>query len=97
MAKIKEVVLVDAVRSPIGKSGVKGMKKNGQLCQASAQELLASTMRGLLDRVKEKAPNFDEREIEDVIVGCLSQIGEQGSNIGRFASLLAGIDRKSVV
>ncbi|MBT3312402.1 MAG: thiolase family protein [Desulfobacterales bacterium] len=91
MAKIKEVVLVDAVRSPIGKSGVKGMKKNGQLCQASAQELLASTMRGLLDRVKEKAPNFDEREIEDVIVGCLSQIGEQGSNIGRFASLLAGI------
>jgi acetyl-CoA C-acetyltransferase/acetyl-CoA acyltransferase len=95
MAKIKEVVVVDAVRSAIGKSGRKGMEKGGQLCQASAQELLAAVMRGLLDRVHVKAPKFDEREIEDVIVGCLSQIGEQGGNIGRFASLLAGIPKEA--
>ncbi len=95
MAELKEVVVVDAVRSAIGKSGRNGMKKNGQLCQASSQDLLASTMRGLLDRVKEKAPNFDEREIEDVIVGCLSQIGEQGGNIARIASLLAGIPQEA--
>ncbi len=95
MAKIKEVVVVDAVRSAIGKSGRKGMEKGGQLCQASAQELLAAVMRGLLDRVHVKTSKFDEREIEDVIVGCLSQIGEQGSNIGRFASLLAGIPKEA--
>jgi acetyl-CoA acetyltransferase family protein len=67
------------------------MKKNGQLCQASAQELLAAMLRGLIDRVKARCPRFDEADIEDVIVGCLSQIGEQGSNIARFATLLAGL------
>ena len=95
MAKLQEVVVVDAVRSAIGKSGRKGMEKGGQLCQASAQDLLAAVMRGLLDRVKAKAPNFDEREIEDVLVGCLSQIGEQGGNIARIASLLAGIPNQA--
>ena len=91
MATLKECVVVDAVRSAIGKSGWKGMEKKGQLCQASAQDLLANTMRGLIDRVKQKAPNFDEKEIENVMVGCLSQVGEQGLNIARVASLLAGI------
>jgi acetyl-CoA acyltransferase len=95
MSVLKEVVVVDAVRSAIGKSGRKGMEKGGQLCQASAQELLAAVMRGLLDRVHAKAPGFDEHEIEDVIVGCLSQFGEQGSNIARFASLLAGIPNEA--
>lgn len=95
MAELQEVVVVDAVRSAIGKSGRKGMEKGGQLCQASAQDLLAAVMRGLLDRVKAKAPNFDESEIEDVAVGCLSQVGEQGSNIARIASLLAGIPHEA--
>lgn len=95
MGALKEVVVVDAVRSAIGKSGRKGMEKGGQLCQASAQELLAAMMRGLLDRVKARSPRFDEHEIEDVIVGCLSQIGEQGSNIARFATLLAGIPQEA--
>jgi len=91
MRQVREVVVVDAVRSAIGKSGRKGMEKKGQLCQASAQELLANTMRGLLDRVHARSPQFDEREIENVVVGCLSQIGEQGANIARISSLLAGI------
>lgn len=95
MASLKEVVVIDAVRSPIGKSGRKGMEKGGQLCQASAQDLLANTMKGLMDRVQAKAPNFDPKEIEDVAVGCLSQIGEQGSNIARIASLLAGIPKEA--
>ena len=95
MAQLQEVVVVDAVRSAIGKSGVDGMKKNGQLCQASAQELLAAVMRGLLDRVKAKSPRFDEHIIEDVIIGCLSQIGEQGSDIARIAALLAGIPQEA--
>jgi len=95
MAETKEVVVIDAVRSAIGKSGRRGMEKGGQLCQASAQDLLASTMRGLLDRVKARSGKFEEREIEDVIVGCLSQIGEQGGNIARMASLLAGIPKEA--
>jgi len=94
MAELREVVVVDAVRSAIGKSGRDGMRKNGQLCQASAQELLANTMRGLLNRVKAKSPKFDEHDIEDVIVGCLSQFGEQGSNVARVAALLAGIPKE---
>ena len=95
MATLREVVVVDAVRSAIGKSGRKGMEKGGQLCQASAQDLLAAVMRGLLDRVRAKAPGFDAGEIEDVAVGCLSQIGEQGGNIARIASLLAGVPKEA--
>ncbi|OGP51388.1 MAG: hypothetical protein A2Y79_04265 [Deltaproteobacteria bacterium RBG_13_43_22] len=95
MKNLKEVVVVDAVRSAIGKSGRKGMEKRGQLCQASAQDLLANTLRGLLQRVHARSPKFDEKEIENVIIGCLSQIGEQGANIGRIASLLAGIPNEA--
>lgn len=95
MAVIREVVVVDAVRSAIGKSGRDGMKKNGQLCQASSQDLLAAVMRGLLDRVKDKCPKFDEHDIEDVIVGCLSQIGEQGMNLARVAALMAGLPQEA--
>ncbi|MBW1709719.1 MAG: thiolase family protein [Deltaproteobacteria bacterium] len=87
--------VVDAVRSAIGKSGRKGMEKGGQLIQASSQDLLGAVMRGLLDRVKTKSPKFDEHEIEDVIVGCLSQVGDQGGNIARIASLLAGIPNEA--
>ncbi len=86
-----ECVVVETARSAIGKSGWKGMQKNGQLCQASSQDLLANTLRGLIDRVKAKAPKFDEMDIENVMIGCLSQVGDQGLNIARVASLLAGI------
>lgn len=91
MSALREVVVVDAVRSAIGRSGRDGMKKNGQLCQASAQDLLGAVLRGLVDRVKARSPRFEERDIEEVIVGCLSQIGEQGGNIARVAMLLAGL------
>ena len=67
------------------------MEKGGQLIQASSQDLVAAMMRGLLDRVKAKSAKFDENAIEEVIVGCLSQVGDQGGNIARMASLLAGI------
>jgi len=95
MGRLNEVVVVDAVRSAIGKSGWKGMEKGGQLCQASAQDLMANTLRGLLNRVHSRCPKFNEAEIENVVIGCMSQIGEQGSNIGRIASLLAGIPKEA--
>lgn len=94
MAGLHEAVVVDAVRSPIGKSGWKGMEKNGMLCQASAQDLLASVFRGLLDRVHSKSGKFEEVEMENVIVGCFTQVGEQGMNIARVVSLLAGIPQE---
>jgi acetyl-CoA acetyltransferase family protein len=71
------------------------MEKGGQLCQASAQDLMANTLRGLLDRIRARCPKFREKEIENVIIGCLSQIGEQGANIARIASLLAGIPKEA--
>jgi acetyl-CoA acyltransferase len=71
------------------------MEKGGQLCQASAQDLMANTLRGLLDRVHSRCPKFNEGEIENVVIGCMSQIGEQGSNIGRIAPLLAGIPEEA--
>ncbi len=95
MGRLQEVVVVDAVRSAIGKSGWRGMEKGGQLCQASAQDLMANTLRGLLERVHSRCSKFNEAEIENVVIGCLSQIGEQGANIGRIASLLAGIPKEA--
>ncbi len=87
--QLQDAVVIDAVRSGIGRSGWES--KKGQLSDCTPQDFLAAIFRGLLDRVKEKAPNFEEREIEDVIVGCLSQIGGQAMNIARIASLCAGI------
>lgn len=95
MPGLQEVVVIDAVRSPIGKSGWKGMEKGGQLCQASAQDLMANTLRGLLNRIHSRCSQFNEAEIENVMIGCLSQIGEQGANIARIASLLAGIPKEA--
>lgn len=95
MAGLQEVVVIDAVRCGIGNSGRKGMEKGGQLIQASSQDLAAAMMRGVLDRVKAKNSKFDEHDIEDVVVGCLSQIGDQGINIGRVASLMAGIPEEA--
>jgi acetyl-CoA acyltransferase len=87
----KEVVVVEAVRTPTGRSGWAGAAKGGIFSNVSAQNLLVAALRGLVDRVKEKAPDFDEVAIEDVAVGCLSQIGEQGLNVGRVGVLAADL------
>ena len=90
MKELREAVVVEAVRTPTGRSGWKGMEKKGAFCDISAQVLVASAIEGLVERVKEKCPRFDPIEIEDCAVGCLSQIGEQAT-IGRFAVLAAGL------
>jgi acetyl-CoA acetyltransferase family protein len=92
MANIKECVVVDAIRTPIGKSSRKQMKKlGGSFRECSAQDLLVTVLQQIIKRTKDRCPDFDPREIEDCHVGCLSQIGEQGGNIGRIAVLLAGL------
>lgn len=88
---MKKCVVVDAVRVPIGKSGWNGMKKGGQFARVSAQVLLGSVVAELARRVKSKSSAFDPKEIDDIAVGCLSQIGEQGGNIGRLVVFLADL------
>ncbi len=73
-----EALILDAVRSPIG-------KRNGTLASIRGDELVAQVMNGLLGR-----HGLDPAEIEDVEMGCVTQIGEQGWNIGRMAPLVAG-------
>jgi acetyl-CoA acyltransferase len=65
------------------------MKKGGQFAHVSAQVLLGSAVAELVRRVEIKSDTFDAKEIEDLAVGCLSQIGEQGGNLGRLAVFLA--------
>ncbi len=87
--ELKEVVVVEAVRTPTGRSGWAGAAKGGVFSEVSAQNLLVAALQGLLERVQEKAKEFDPSTIEDVAVGCLSQIGEQGLNLGRIGVLAA--------
>jgi acetyl-CoA acyltransferase len=70
--------IVDAVRSPIG-------KKNGTLSKIRGDELAAQVLNGLLERHE-----LEPAEIEDVQLGCVTQIGEQGWNLGRMVPLVAG-------
>src|ERR671932_1972908 len=70
--------IVDAVRSPIG-------KRNGALSHVRGDELAAQVLNGLVAR-----RDVDPAEIEDVQMGCVTQIGEQGWNIGRMVPLVAG-------
>src|SRR5919201_1058395 len=73
-----EALIVDAVRSPIG-------KKNGTLSKIRGDDLAAQVLNALLRR-----NDLDPAEVEDVQLGCVTQIGEQGWNIGRMVPLVAG-------
>ena len=73
-----EVVIVDAVRSPIG-------KHNGLLSSVRPDDLLADVLKGLVDRV-----GIDPALIEDVYAGCGNQAGEDNRDVARIAALLAG-------
>jgi acetyl-CoA acetyltransferase family protein len=75
---LKDALIVDAVRSPIG-------KRNGTLASLRADELAGQVLNALVERNA-----LDAAEVEDVQMGCVSQVGEQGWNLGRMAALLAG-------
>ena len=76
----RTVVLVDAVRTPFGKSG-------GAFVNTRADDLLIRAMRGLIER----NPSLPLNQIDDVAIAAATQTGDQGMNIGRSASLLAGL------
>jgi acetyl-CoA acyltransferase len=77
---MRDAVIVEAVRTPIGKG-----KPNGSLAHVQPVELLAHTLRTLIERT-----GVDPALIDDVIGGTVSQVGEQAANITRYAVLSAG-------
>ena len=76
----ERVVLVDAVRSPFGKAG-------SLYAETRADDIMVRTLRGLLERNPKVSPSA----IDDVAIAAATQTGDQGMNIGRSVSLLAGI------
>src|SRR6476469_10979098 len=80
---MKNAVIVDAVRTPMGKS------KAGVFRNVRAEDLSAHLMKALLKR----NPNMNPGEIEDIIWGCVQQTLEQCYNIGRNAQLLTEIPK----
>src|SRR4051794_32076289 len=77
-----EAVIVDAIRTPIGRAA------KGSLKDVRADDLAAVPLRALVER----NPEVDFGETQDLMMGCGFQLGEQGYNVGRNAQLLAGID-----
>ena len=73
-----DALVVEAIRTPIG-------RRNGALAGVRAEELAAQALNGLVGRL-----DVDPAEIEDVQMGCVSQVGEQALNIARMSSLVAG-------
>ena len=73
-----DALIVDAVRSAIG-------RRNGTLASVRADDLAADVLNGLVGRV-----GLDPAHVEDVQMGCVTQIGEQALNVGRVAVLVAG-------
>src|SRR5579875_1945173 len=78
MVAMREAVIVEALRTPIG-------RRNGQLKDWHPVDLLAHTLAALVARA-----GIDPGIVDDVIAGCVTQVGEQSLNVGRNAALAAG-------
>ncbi len=74
----QDAVIIDAIRTPFG-------RKKGSLAGTRPDEMAASLLKELVSR-----NDLDPSEVEDIKMGCVTQIGEQGLNIGRMAGLIAG-------
>src|SRR5918997_1852157 len=75
---MREVVIAEAVRTPVG-------KRNGGLSGTHPADLSALVLTALVERT-----GIDPVVVDDVVWGCVSQVGDQSSNIGRYAVLAAG-------
>ena len=75
---MNNAVIVGAARTAVG-------RRNGKLSTVRPDDLLADALKALVARVK-----IDPAEVEDVVIGCVDQLGEQGFNIARNAALIAG-------
>ncbi len=77
-------VIVDAIRTPLG-------RRNGALKDVHPVDLVANVLRAVVER-----NGVDPALVEDVIMGCVMQVGEQGINVGRNAALAAGFPETTV-
>ena len=75
----REAVIIEACRLPVG-------RRNGIYAETRSEHMLAVVLKGLINRA-----GIDPKEIDDVIVGCVTQNQEQGNNIARIATLIAGL------
>jgi acetyl-CoA acyltransferase len=75
---MNNAVIVGAARTAVG-------KRNGKLSTVRPDDLLADTLKALVERTR-----IDPAEVEDVVIGCVDQLGEQGFNIARNSALIAG-------
>jgi len=75
---MRDAIIISAVRTPVGRAG-------GALADVRADDLAAVAVRGAVDRV-----SFDPATLDDVILGCTNQAGEDNRNVARMAALLAG-------
>jgi acetyl-CoA acyltransferase len=82
LGKMKNVVIVDAVRTPVARAH----PQKGWFKSIRSDELGVLVVRELICRV-----GIDPAEIEDVILGCATQVGEQAMNVARYITLLAGL------
>jgi acetyl-CoA acyltransferase len=82
----REVVVVEAARTPIGR----GHSTKGWLKDVHPNELLGTTYRAVIERA-----GIDAALVEDVVAGCVSQVGEQSNNIARNAWLQAGLPEET--
>src|SRR5262249_21472586 len=81
-SEMPEAVIVDAIRTPIGRAA------KGSLKDVRADDLAAVPLKALVER----NPGVDFSETIDIMMGCGFGLGEAGYNIGRNAALLAGLD-----
>lgn len=77
----EEAFIYEAIRTPRGKG------KNGALTEVKPLNLVT----GLIDEIRHRHPNLDESMISDVILGCVSPVGDQGGDIARTAVIAAGM------
>src|ERR1700740_55043 len=80
-----EVVIIDAVRTPVG-------RRNGGLSTVHPADLLGTALTELMART-----GIDPGQVGQVVTGCVSQVGEQSFNIGRTAWLAAGLPMTTAV
>lgn len=76
--KMREVVIIEGVRSPVA-------RRKGKFANERPDELAATVLEKLMSRA-----GIEKSKVEDIILGCVSQAGEQGGNIARTAGLIAG-------
>ena len=81
---MREAYIYDAVRTPRGRG-----KKSGTLNEVRPIDLLAQLFRAF----SERNGYFDTTKVDDVVIGCVTPIGEQGGDIAKFAHMYAGWDQ----